>query len=441
MNYEKQAKPRNRFKLDNIRRLLALAGNPQAQLKNVVLVGGTKGKGSVCYMLESALRACGLRTGLFVSPHVSTVRERIQLDGEYLSKRAFAALAERFRPLVRQQPVSYFELITAMAFELFARKQPDWTVIEVGLGGRLDATNLCKPTVSVITRIGLDHVAVLGRTVRKIAREKAGIMRVGRPVVIGMQVPEAKAELSHQAYRIGAELVPATDRVRVWNVEAVSVQKAKVPGAQGLGGGVAFSVLSELGAGRIELPLLGQHQVENCATVLGVLGLLAREDCRIRLDSVKQGLAKVSIPARCQVVSQEPLVVLDSCHNPDSGRALAEAIEMHLGTKVILVYGSLSGKLITATVAPLVPKVEIVILVEPASPRAEKISHLKRIFTRLGIRHVAAGSVRTGLAEALRLAADKTPVVVAGSFYVAGEALQELGKKQKQTVLVADKGK
>ena len=189
VNYEKLAGPRNEFKLDNIRRLLELAGNPERRMRNVILVAGTKGKGSVCYMLEAALRGCKLSTGMFVSPHVIDVRERIQLDGKPIPKSLFADLVSRLAPFVApsepnlqtatckletRAAVSYFELTTAMAFLLFAEMQHDYSIVEVGLGGRLDATNLSDPVISVITRIGYDHLKVLGDTLTKIAGEKAG---------------------------------------------------------------------------------------------------------------------------------------------------------------------------------------------------------------------------------------------------------------------------
>jgi len=425
VDYEKQAKQRTAFKLDNIRRLLGQAGKPQQRLDNVVLVAGTKGKGSVCHMVESGLRASGIRTGMFLSPHVNTVRERIQLDGRLVSKAVFSRSLERLAPLVWSRSgqghgvrrsrghcgqVSYFEFTTAMAFELFARSRPDYSVVEVGLGGRLDATNLSEPAVSVITRIGLDHLGVLGNTVRKIAREKSGIMRAGRPVVVGQQVPAAAAELRRRAREAGASLVPVQERTRVWNVGFSS-------------SGVDFSVLSEMGAGRISLPLWGRHQVENCSTALAVLGLLARTDSRIRFDRVAAGLAEVAVPARCQVVRHEPPVIVDSCHNPDSGRALADAIASHLGRKVVLVYGSLLGKLVSRTIAPLAPWVDRAVLVSPDSPRAEAPEKLRRAFSRIGVPCIVAGSVKNGLDVALQLSGREIPVVVAGSFYVAGEAL------------------
>jgi dihydrofolate synthase/folylpolyglutamate synthase len=446
VNYEKLASPRNEFKLDNIRKLLELAGHPERKMRNVILVAGTKGKGSVCYMLEAALRGCGLSTGMFVSPHVLDVRERIQLDGRPIPKRLFASLVSRLAPFVSSvrpssvvpRPdavaVSYFELTTAMAFLLFAERQPDYSVVEVGLGGRLDATNLSDPAISVITRIGYDHLKVLGETLTKIAGEKAGIMRKDRLVVIGEQEPEALAALKRKAGEVGARLLRSKSVVSVRSVESVR------PGS-------FLSVRCGIGSGRIRLPLLGAHQVENCQTALAVLDELAVRDHRIRFSRVAGGIGTVSIPARCQVVRRRPLTIVDSCHNPESGRALANVLRDHLprlrssvrpssivhrhSGRVILVYGSLSGKLVAETVAPLAPYVEKAILVQPDNPRAMPLSELRRVFSRLRIAQVTARDIRAALFLARQSAIcnlqSRMPVVVAGSFYLAGEALKVLG--------------
>lgn len=413
VDYEKLAKPRDEFKLDNIRRLLELAGNPQLQLRRTLLVAGTKGKGSTCYMLEAALRACGLRTGLFISPHVLDVRERIQLSGRPVSMQQFSRLVAEFRPLVRRQPVSYFELTAAMAFDLFCRRKVDCAVVEVGLGGRLDATNLSEPDISVITRIGLDHVQVLGGTVRKIAREKAGIMRAGRPVVVARQQPEVGEELAKCARRTGAELISVAARSQTWD-ENLSAD------------GVSFSAFTDLGAARFELPLLGRHQIENCLTALTVLGRLARLDPRIRLEPVRHGLAQVAVPARCEVVARRPLTIVDSCHNPDSGAALAAVIGGELKSKVVLVYGSLRGKLVAPTIGPLAPWIETAIVTAPDSARAMAPAELVKVFRRFGVKAQTAVSVPAALTAARVAAEGGLPIVVAGSFYVAGEALAAL---------------
>jgi dihydrofolate synthase/folylpolyglutamate synthase len=458
VNYERQAKPRTEFKLDSIRRLLELTGNPQERMRNVILVAGTKGKGSVCYMLDAALRGCGFSTGMFISPHVLDVRERIQLDGKPISKSPFASLVSHLAPLVSPSSsanlqsaicnlqslvsVSYFEMTTAMAFLLFADKQPDYSIVEVGLGGRLDATNLSQPEVSVITRIGYDHLTVLGNTLTKIAGEKAGIMRKGRPVVISEQEPEAFEALARKAGETGAKLRLAPSVVSVRSVLSTTA-------------GTSFRARSRFGSGTIRLPLLGLHQVENCQTALAVLDELARNDSRIKFNRVARGLATVSIPARCQVIRHSSLIahhsslvyLVDSCHNPESGRALANVLRDHLpllgpenrhppfairrSPKVILVYGSLSGKLVAKTVAPLVPFVQQAVLVQPNSPRAMPLAELSRVFRRLRIPFITADSVPAALALARSSSfivhRSSFPVVVAGSFYLAGEALKALG--------------
>ncbi|MEO0079353.1 MAG: folylpolyglutamate synthase/dihydrofolate synthase family protein [candidate division WOR-3 bacterium] len=410
VNYERQARPRTRFKLNRIRRLLRLAGNPEERLQRTILVAGTKGKGSVCYLLDAALRGCGLRTGLFISPHVASVRERIQLSGRPVSKQLFSRTVARLLPLVRRQPVSYFELTCAMAFDIFARYRPDYSIVEVGLGGSLDATNLANPMISVITRIGLDHVQVLGGTVRKIAREKAGIMRPARPVVIAPQTSQAASELARQAQRVKAEPVWVTEKSRVWAEEFLAE-------------GIAFSCFTDLGAARIELPILGRHQIDNCLTALVLLGRLAQTDSRINLEAVRNGLSKVVIPARCQILQRQPLILLDACHNPDSGEALALVIRDHIRQKVVLLYGSLSGKLVFQTIRPLIPWLEKAVVTEPDSPRAMPVQKLARTFSRLGIRPRQTANVAEALAIARELSHNSLPIVIAGSFYVAGEAL------------------
>lgn len=418
VNYERQAKPRDRFKLDNIRRLLLLAGDPQLRMPRTILVAGTKGKGSTCYLLDAALRECGLKTGLFVSPHVTNVRERIQLGGRPVSPVAFAALVDKFRPLLRRQQVSYFELTAAMAFELFSARRLDYAVVEVGLGGRLDATNLSDPVVSVITRIGYDHVQVLGRTMRKIAVEKAGIMRPERPTVIAPQAPEAMASLAEQARKVGAKLISVAERTRAWDITL---------GTRG----TWFSCFTDLGPGRVAIPLLGCHQIDNCLTALTTLGVLARTDTRIHFEMVRRGLENAVVPARCQVVSERPLILVDSCHNPESGRALADVIAGCIGSRVVLVYGSLRNKLVAQTVAPLAPWVKVAVLARPDSPRACETTELGRMFRRLRVRTDSAPDVPAAVERALLLSGDSVPVVVAGSFYVAGEALAVLSRRAR----------
>jgi dihydrofolate synthase/folylpolyglutamate synthase len=446
VNYEKLAGPRNEFKLDNIRRLLELAGNPERRMRNVILVAGTKGKGSVCYMLDAALRGCKLSTGMFVSPHVLDVRERIQLDGKPIPKSLFASLVARLAPFVSSvrpsslvlRPdavaVSYFELTTAMAFLLFAEKQPDYSIVEVGLGGRLDATNLSNPVVSVITRIGHDHLNVLGNTLTKIAGEKAGIMREGRPVVIGEQEPEALKALKRKVREVGARLVQSASVV-------------SVPSVQATRDGLKVNMRCRFGSGEISLPLLGRHQVENCQTALTVLVGLSLDDRCIKFKRVARGMGTVSIPARCQTVRYRPLTIVDSCHNPESGRALANVLRDHIpmlrsanrqspianrqSQKVILVYGSLSGKLVAETVAPLAPFVQQAILVQPDNPRAMPLDELGSVFTGLHIPYVTADCVPAALSIARTssfvLRPSSFPIVIAGSFYLAGEALRVLG--------------
>ncbi len=413
VNYERQAKPRNEFKLDNIRRALALAGNPEKRIRKVILVAGTKGKGSVSYMIEAGLRGCGLKTGLFISPHLVTVRERIQLNGQPVEKRVFARLVEFWQRWAKRVQLSYFETLTAMAFRLFSEGEVDYAVVEVGLGGRLDATNLSEPEIAVITRIGYDHIQVLGRTLARIAREKAGIMRAGKPVVIGYQPREAREELARQAARVGALPCWVEGCSRVWD-ERIG------------GDGVSFSCFTELGAGRVNLPVLGRHQIENCLVALTVLGLIARDEPGVRFAPVAEALARLTLPGRCQMVRRKPLLIVDSCHNPESGAALAEVLRDYLKDRVILIYGSLRKKLVKRTLTPIAPYVDTAIIVSPDSPRALAPGVLKGLFRRLGVLAETAPDLSAALRRAEELAAGRLPIVIAGSFYLAGEALARL---------------
>jgi dihydrofolate synthase/folylpolyglutamate synthase len=258
-------------------------------------------------------------------------------------------------------------------------------------------------------------------------------MRKGKPVVIGQQEPEALAALKRKARESGARLVPSIV------VSVLSVQSVV--------DGLEFGARARFGAGVVRLPLLGYHQVENCKTALAVLNELAMYDRRIKFKRVARGMSMVSIPARCQVVRRIPLTIVDSCHNPESGHALANVLRdhlLHLGVaprpsprvphpspKVILVYGSLSGKLVAETVAPLAPYVQRAILVQPDNPRAMSLAELGSVFTSLHIPYVTADSVRSALslarASSLSLHPSSLPVVVAGSFYLAGEVLKLLG--------------
>jgi len=410
VNYERQPKPRDEFKLDNLRRALDLAGNPEKKIRNVILIAGTKGKGSVSYMIEAGLRGCGLKTGLFVSPHLVSVRERMQLNGQPVEKRIFARLMASWQPLVRRMGLSYFETLTAMAFRLFTQEDVDYAVVEVGLGGRLDATNLSEPAVAVITRIGYDHIQVLGSTLTRIAREKAGIMRAGKPVVIGPQSEEAKTELKRQAEKTGAVPVWVEERTRVWD-ELIG------------DGGLSFSCFTELGAGRVELKVLGRHQVENCRIALTVLGIIARQEPRVKFEPAVKAIAGLVIPGRCQIVRKKPLLIVDSCHNPESGAALGGVLRDYLKEKVILIYGSLRKKLVKRTLAPIAPWVDTAIVVSPDSPRAMTPGVLKGILRRLGVFCETAPNLPAALKRAEELAVGRLPIVIAGSFYLAGAAL------------------
>jgi dihydrofolate synthase/folylpolyglutamate synthase len=286
--------------LDNIRKLCATLGNPQTQYISIH-VAGTNGKGSVCAVLDSILRAAGYRVGRFTSPHLRDFRERIHLDGQPISRARIVSFIERHWSMIRRNGYSYFEATTALAFESFARAGIDIAVVEVGLGGRLDATGILPSSVSVITRIARDHERILGRTPRLIAREKAGIIRSGVPVVTGPLWPEADRVIRRTAEQVGAPL---------WSAHEIL---ASADGADWL----------PRRGERWQTSMLGEHQTTNIATALAAVALLPGAGVPLPRHAIRQGVRNVHWPGRFQSVGRHPSIIFDAAHNRDSARALA----------------------------------------------------------------------------------------------------------------------
>ncbi len=325
VNFEQRTPRRSDLKLDRMLALLAALGNPQESLR-IVHVAGSKGKGSTSAMLASILRRAGHRTGLFTSPHLCRVEERIQIDGDPIPGEQVAALMEEVAPAVRAVDavhgagaVSFFEVGTALGFLHFARSGVDVAVIEVGLGGRFDSTNVCNPQVAVITSISIDHTQQLGNTLASIAGEKAGILKPGRPAVSGVQAPEPRAVIERVAQERGVRLRQLGEDFsyryrpgRVTNaalhfptVEVVT-QRRRWPG--------------------MTIRLLGEHQAQNAAVAVAVVEELVEQGLSIPDSAVVSGLMSVRWPARLELVQRRPLTILDCAHNLASAEALVETL-------------------------------------------------------------------------------------------------------------------
>jgi dihydrofolate synthase/folylpolyglutamate synthase len=374
-----------------------------------VHVAGTNGKGSSCAMIESGLRAAGLRTGLYTSPHLAEPTERIRIAGQPVSREQFAGAfepvhqaAERLlaEGLLEAHP-TYFETVTAMAFLLFRALGAEIGVLEVGMGGRLDATNVVTPRLAAITPIDFDHESFLGKSLESIAAEKAGILKRGVPAVIAAQRPEAEATIEARAVELGIQPL----RTSRWQVRDLELDRA----------GSRFRACGpkEL---RIECPLAGEHQVENA-----LIAVTALEALDVPPEAILEGIRQTRWPGRLERVREAPEIILDGAHNPAGARALARYMERFFaGRRVWLIYGAMRDKAVAEMAGILFPLAQEVILTAPAQARAvrpeilgELVDHPRR---RLAAR----------LAEAIEIvrreAAPEDAVFISGSLFLAGEA-------------------
>ncbi len=409
-------------------RLLALLGDPHRCFRSVH-IAGTKGKGSTAAMLESVLRAAGFRTGLYTSPHLHTFRERIRCGDRMISRRTVAALTGRLRPAVAQVPgLTTFEIITGLAFAHFAAMGVEMAVVEVGMGGRLDATNVVHPLVTIITSISYDHTYVLGDTLAAIAGEKAGIVKRGVPVVSAPQPPEALAVVEAVCREKRA---PLTLVGRDWTWQ---------PGAADLDG-QSFSVQPAEGEpiNPLWIPLLGEHQLLNATVALAATAQLRRAGLDIPPAAVRGGLRRVHWPGRMEVLGRAPLVIADGAHNAEAARRLAEAIERHLPHRdVILLFGASADKDVAGMWRELLPLAAHVIVVRAAHSRAADAHDLARQVVAQGRQPIIAGSVAQGLDRALGLAGADDVVLATGSLFVAAEARAAWAATNGQSVPEGD---
>lgn len=401
--------------LDRITKMMTYLGNPQDRLK-FVHVAGTNGKGSTCTMLSSILTGAGYRTGLFTSPYVIDFRERFMVDGEMISEDEFADILTRVKTvndLLEKTGcnLTQFELITAVAFLWFVQKECDVVVLECGLGGRLDSTNVIKESLcSVITKISLDHTDILGDTVEKIAGEKAGIIKPGCPVVLAPNQPnEAVSVIVRRCAELGSPLV-------VSGMDTVS-EKAMLP-----------TMTEVYYAGlRLMVPLAGPHQVENAVTAVNVARELNERGLRLSDNKIAAGIAKAKIPARFEIISHEPLVVVDGAHNPDGINALCRSMDALLGGRSIVgIIGMLRDKAYEEALSEIIPRFDMVMTVTPNSPRAlsaKELAATAQQFSGEGVSVKAMDSLKKAASIALDMADEASAVVVCGSLYLASEML------------------
>ena len=411
------------WNLDRMRTMLRALGDPHLGLRGLHLAG-TKGKGSTAAMAASILTAAGYRTGLYTSPHLVSFQERIRLDGALIPEEEVVSLVEEVRPVIEQTkttefgPPSFFEAYTLMAFLHFARARVDLAVMETGLGGRLDATNVLSPLACGITRLGYDHTLELGSTLAEIAREKAGIIKPGVPVVSAPQVTEALEVLEDVCLERDAQLLVVGQETgpRV-TVTAFNQQRMQL----------TIHGVTRFYPG-LECPLVGLHQAENAAVAVGLVELLTTHGIAVPAEAVKQGLASVRWPGRFQIVRHRPTVVLDGAHDEAAAQVLADTLQtLFAGRRIFLVLSVGRDKDAAAIAAHLCPLADRVIATASSSPRALEAPSLKEAVFRYS-RHTAAYTPASlAIQEALDQARPHDVIVVTGSLYLVGEAMRYLG--------------
>lgn len=416
-----------KFGLETEHALLERLGHPEHGL-GIIHVAGTNGKGSVCSMLEAILRRSGLKTGLYTSPHLIRFNERIRINGQCISDEALASLISRVDEQARGaaarpggQEVTFFEFATAMAFECFKREQVDIVVLETGMGGRLDATNVITPLISVITGVSLEHTDYLGKDITSIAAEKGGIIKPGRPVVIGPMADEVLPVIQRLAQERQARLIHARD------VVAVKRKSQNLDGQQ-------VSIESDSASyGGLRCPLIGRHQLENMGIAVAALEVL-RDECGLGVAprAVKEGLEMVRWPGRCQVLSKEPVTILDGAHNPEGAHILSQVLhELVKAQPVGLVAGLCADKDLAGFLRALKGRIRRVWAVPLRTGRSLPPAAMAAQAKVLGCPATTA-SVPDAFREASAwAAANHGAVCIAGSLYLAGEVLELRGDTER----------
>ena len=407
-----------KFDLENIFVLAARLGHPERAYPTAH-IAGTNGKGSTAAFLESILRQAGFRTGLNTSPHLEKINERIRVSGEEISDADFAEVLTHIHLLIeellaasklRAHP-TYFECVTAMAFEHFARRRVGFAVFEVGLGGRLDATNILQPAVTVITRIDFDHENFLGHSLREIASEKAGILKPGIPVVIADQLPEAREVILARAYALGC---PVLEPSQLFHIEQQSMQS-----------GCVRARIREVRSGKVfELAptLAGRFQLENALNAVAAAQFLQRSGFPILDSAIIHGIASAVWPGRLEKLQSHPEIYLDGAHNPGAARELATFLTQNFpGRKIHLIYGALRDKAVDEVAGLLFPHAAEVIFTAPRSSRAVSAAQLAEIAGHHAARYAVISDAERAFDHALAHAAPEDAIFVTGSFYLVGQ--------------------
>ena len=408
------------FRLDRMRALLELLGEPHRSLR-CVHVGGTKGKGSVCAFVDSILRKSGYRVGLYTQPGLVDLRERIMIDRRMIPKGAMVQLVDRLKPCVERiskeelGEVTYFEAMTAIALDHYAREKVDQTLLEVGMGGRLDATNVVIPAVCAITAIGFDHALNLGHTLKKIAGEKAGIVKNGVPVVSAPQPEEAATAIRSFSAERNARFIEVGKDIRfTFRSRDANHQIFDVAGLRNFDG--------------LEIALKGGHQVINAVVAVAIAEVLRDTGISIPEDSVRHGLKETTWPGRLQVIGKDPTIVMDGAHTIESARGLVQSLKEGFSyDRLILVFGIATDKDISGVWRVLERCAEVAFLTGSSQPKAAEPLTISQMVCDTEVTLHVVESPIAAFESACSIARPDDLICVTGSLYLVGDILRHLG--------------
>jgi dihydrofolate synthase/folylpolyglutamate synthase len=422
-----------KFDLENITLLSERLGRPDRAYPSAH-IAGTNGKGSTAAFLEAILRDAGFRTGLNTSPHLERINERIRVSGEEISDEAFADVLSRVQAIteellavgkLRAHP-TYFECVTAMAFEYFAQQRVEFGVFEVGLGGRLDSTNIVTPIVSIITRIDFDHENFLGHSLREIAGEKAGIIKPAVPVIVAEQRHEAREVIRNRAKELLSPVIETTEAFRIEN--------------ESIEDGHVRAQITEVATGwstELAPSLPGRFQLQNALSALAAVRLLQQRGFRISDESIARGISTTVWPGRIEKIQSSPDIYLDGAHNPSAARELAHFVEESLkGKRIFLLYGALRDKAVDEVAGLLFPLAAEVVLTAPSTSRAISASQLEEIAAHYADKSTTIADAEEAIEYALSKASPGDVIFITGSLYLVGQ-LRHYLKQKSQTVTAA----
>ena len=397
--------------LSNISSFLNYLGNPHLKFQSIH-VAGTNGKGSVCAMLESILCQAGYKTGLFTSPHLVDFTERVRICGKSIEKQFMVEFVKECKGRIDEHKYTFFEVNTALAFLYFAEKRVDLAVVETGLGGRLDATNVLLPLATVITNIDLEHTDILGKKITRIAFEKAGIVKEKVPVITGIEQPQALKVIKSICQKKSSPLIPVKGNSS-WKIKKTSLEKT------------TFDLrLGNTNFPNLELNLLGTHQVKNAALSLLSVQELQKRSYKISNTAITEGLKKVNWPCRFQIHHKRPWVILDAAHNPAAALILRQTFSgLFPDRKVIFIFGVMQDKDYPRILRVLSPIAKKIILTQPKNKRSASFSELERAVKSLKIPYEKIKSVKQAYAHTLKKVVATDIICVTGSHYTLGELL------------------